>query len=96
MVMINNTPMKYIRVAILALIATTMTSCQTWNGLKNSAPVRFLDEIGAEAMNLISDNGSPTGGGETLQIRGRQIQSRGIYAGQVPTAAAPRQSVVAR
>ena len=85
------------RLLACALLGVTLASCNTWNGFKNSFPVRMLDEIGTEAMSLISENGAPAGGPlKALPERARQVQNRGMYTSRVPAAQLPRQSMAAR
>lgn len=86
------------RIASIALLSVSLTSCNTLNGLKNTLPVRLLDELGTEALSLISENDLPAGSRPaTVQDRARRIENRGIYAGHAPVfIGSPRQSMVSR
>jgi hypothetical protein len=80
--------MKLARLSFLVLISVCSTSCsQTWNALKNTYPVRILDQAGSEVLGLISENNLPTDGKPASMLeRARQIESRGNYAGKVSAA----------
>jgi len=95
--MINTRLMNFpSRLIFCVLLVTTLTSCQTWNGFKSSSPVRLLDELGAEFMGLFADNGMVKTRPEQLHERARQVERRGIYAGQSTAARVESQSMAAR
>lgn len=95
--MINSPLMKFpLRLAASLLLALLFSSCQTWYGLQNSMPVRFFDELGAEAMRMISENDGPSQSLDALQARGQKVQKQGVYAGQLPVVVSPRQGMAAR
>ncbi len=80
--------MKFVRLSFLVLLSVCSTSCsQTWSALKNTYPVRILDQTGSALLGYISENNLPTDGKPaTMQERAREIESRGHYAGKVPAA----------
>jgi len=96
--------MKFARFTFLVLFSACLASCQssqTWNTFKNSSllyPVKFLDQTGSAVLGWLGENNLPTDGKPaSMQERARQIESRGNYAGRVPTAAAlSHANVVAR
>ncbi len=89
--------MKLARTSFLVLLSVGLTSCQTWNAFKNCYPVKFIDQTGSAVLGWLGENNLPTDGKPaSMQERARQIESRGSYAGQMPAAAAPKQSVVSR
>ncbi len=96
--MINTPRMKFpLRAIVGLLLVLPLASCQTWNGFKNSFPVRFIDEIGASAMQMISENDASTQHPSAVLGRGQQVAQRGDYTG--PAAAvvsSPRQRMAAR
>ena len=81
--------MKFFRLSFLVLLSVCSTSCsQTWNALKNTYPVRIMDQTGSALLGYISENNLPTDGKPaSMQERAREIESRGHYAGKVPAAA---------
>ena len=81
--------MKFFRLSFLVLLSVCSTSCsQTRTALKNTYPVRILDQTGSALLGYISENNLPTDGKPaSLQERAREIESRGHYAGKVPAAA---------
>ncbi len=98
-VMINTKLMKFARLSFLILLSTGLTSCQTWEALKNCAPVRAFDETGASMLNMLGENNLPADGKSgSLQDRASKVESRGIYAARkaAPVSVTTRQSVVAR
>ena len=98
-VMINTNLMKFARLSFLILLSSCLTSCQTWEALKNCAPVRMFDETGASMLNMLGENNLPADGKSgSLQDRARKVESRGIYAArkEAPASVTARQSVVAR
>ena len=89
--------MKFARLSLLALFSVSLSSCQTFNALKESYPVRFLDQTGSALLGYLAENDLPANGKPaSIQERARQVESRGSYAGQLPAAASPSRSVVAR
>jgi len=96
--MINTTLMKFTRLSFLVLLSAALTSCQTWDAIKNCAPVKMLDETASSMVHMLGENNLPTDGKPaSMQERARQIESRGNYAGKAPAAAASaHESVVAR
>lgn len=98
-VMINTKLMKFARLSFLILLSSALTSCQTWEALKNCAPVRAWDETGAAMLHMLGENNLPADGKSgSLQDRARKVESRGIYAARkaAPVSVTTRQSVVAR
>jgi hypothetical protein len=98
-VMINTNLMKFARLSFLILLSAGLTSCQTWEAIKNCAPVRAFDETGASMLHMLGENNLPANGKPaSIQERARQVENRGIYAAgkTAPAAAAPRQSMVSR
>ena len=94
--MINRLLMRYSRAALLVVLSAGLTSCQTFQGLMNSFPVRMLDGIGSQAMGFFAESGPDASKPASVQDRARQVESRGIYAGRSPAGVAPRQSMAAR
>ncbi|MFO1481971.1 MAG: hypothetical protein U1F71_01290 [Verrucomicrobiaceae bacterium] len=89
--------MKYSRLAALALLSVSLTSCQTLGGFMNTWPVKMMDQTASSVLGMFSENDLPVSGKPaTLQERAREVESRGIYAGRGPAAVAPRQSMAAR
>lgn len=89
--------MKFARTSFLVLLSIGLTSCQTWNAFKNCYPVKFIDQTGSAMLGWLGENNLPTDGKPaSMQERAREIESRGHYAGKVPAASAPKQTVVAR
>ncbi|WP_294383362.1 hypothetical protein [Prosthecobacter sp.] len=63
----------------------------------NSYPVRMMDQTASALLGYLAENELPTDGKPaSIQDRARQVEGRGIYAGQMPAAVAPRQSMAAR
>lgn len=95
--MINTPSMKFpLRAAVGILFVLPLASCQTWNGFKNSFPVRFIDEIGASAMQMISENDAAPQNPSAVQGRGQQVAQRGDYTGHAAVDVSPRQRMAAR
>ena len=97
--MINTTLMKFTRLSFLILLSGALTSCGTETGaaFKNSFPVKFLDQAGAEMLGWLGENNLPTDGKPaSMRERAREVESRGHYARLVPAAAVSRQSMAAR
>ena len=91
--------MKFARLSFLILLSANLTSCQTWEALKNCAPVRLFDETGSSMLRMLGENNLPADGKPgSLQDRARKVESRGIYAARktTPASVTARQSVVAR
>lgn len=91
--------MKFACLSFLILLSTALTSCQTWEALKNCAPVRAFDETGANMLNMLGENNLPANGKPgSMQDRASKVESRGIYAARkgAPASVTARQSVVAR
>lgn len=81
--------MKFARLSFLVLLSAGLTSCQSWETLMNSSPVKLIDETANGVLSMFGENNLPTDGKPaTMQERARQIESRGKYAGQAPAAAA--------
>ncbi|WP_395748618.1 hypothetical protein [Prosthecobacter sp.] len=77
--------MKFARTSFLVFISFGLTSCQTWNALKNCYPVKFMDQTGSAMLGWLGENNLPTDGKPaTMQERAREIESRGHYAGKTP------------
>ncbi|MBL9185547.1 MAG: hypothetical protein JNN17_25585 [Verrucomicrobiaceae bacterium] len=95
--MINATVMSLIRrIALVVLASASLTSCQTLGGLMNTLPFRLLDEAGAEAMSLFSENNLPaTGRPESIEQRARRIEMNGEYVGRMPMGTTARGSSMA-
>jgi hypothetical protein len=86
----------FCRFALVILAATSLTSCQTLGGLMNTLPFRLLDEAGAEAMNLFSENASSRDGrSETMGQRAQRLEMKGDYVGRMPMTKIARKSSVA-
>jgi hypothetical protein len=94
----KTTAMKFVRLGFLVLLSSAgLTSCQTWDALKNSFPVRMLDDTGSSMLKMLGENKLPADGKPaTMQERARQIASRGRYAGKAPAAGSPAGNVAAR
>ena len=75
--------MNLLRPALFVLLATGLTSCSTLGGLMNSYPVRILDQTGSALMGYLAENDGEARPA-SLEERARQIESRGVYAGQGP------------
>ena len=90
--------MKLRHLSFLVLLSVCSTSCsQTWSALKNTYPVRMMDETGSALLGYISENNLPTDGKPaSMQERAREIESRGHYAGKAPSAGLPAENVAAR
>lgn len=86
-----------VRLAILASISGSLTSCSTLSGLMNSYPVRMMDQTASALLGYLAENELPANGKpESIQERASKVESRGIYAGGAAVIGSPRQSVVAR
>lgn len=90
--MINAFVMSQIRrLALVALVSASLTSCQTLGGLMNTLPFRLLDEAGAEAMSLFTDNSLPANGRpESVEQRAQRIEENGEYVGRSPASVLAR------
>lgn len=95
--MINGFVMSLIRrLALVALASTSLTNCQTLGGVMNTLPFRLLDEAGAEAMSLFSQNNLPaTGRPESIEQRARRVEMNGEYVGRMPMGTTARGSSMA-
>lgn len=86
----------FCRFALVILAATSLTSCQTLGGLMNTLPFRLLDEAGAEAMGLFSENASSQDGhSDTMGQRAKRLEMKGDYVGRMPKTKIARKSSVA-
>lgn len=85
--MIKTPAMNFLRPALFVLLATGLTSCSTLGGLMNSYPVRILDQTGSALMGYLSENDEGARPA-SMEERARQIEARGVYAGQSPAAEA--------
>jgi len=94
--MISKTNMSFFRLILVAIFSVGLTSCQTFQGLMNSFPVRMLDGVGSQALSFFAEAPAADTNPDSLQERARQVENRGIYAGRAPAAEAPRQSMAAR
>jgi hypothetical protein len=86
MAMINTFQMNLLRTAIFVLLATGLTSCNTLGSLMNSSPFRLLDETASSLVGLLAENDEGARSA-SMEERARQIEARGVYAGQSPAAA---------
>lgn len=95
--MIDTSSMKFTRLAVLALVAASLTSCSTLMGLIGSPPVRMLDEAASSVLGLLSENEPPANGRpQSIQDRALQVQTQGIYAGSQEPSPLPTSKVAAR
>ncbi|MDZ4406307.1 MAG: hypothetical protein U1A53_26850 [Prosthecobacter sp.] len=63
----------------------------------NSYPVRMMDQTATALLGYLAENELPANGKPaSIQDRARQVENRGIYAGHLPAAGSPRQSMAAR
>jgi len=84
------------RFALVVLVSASLTSCQTLGGLMNSLPFQILDEAGAAAMSLFSENNMPANSRpESIEERARRIEKNGEYVGRMPVGVSARGSSMA-
>jgi hypothetical protein len=89
--------MKLARLAIPALIATSLTSCSTIGSLMNSSPFRLLDQTGSALMGYLGDNTLPADGKpQSIEERARQVRDEGLYAGRAGIHSPTTSKVAAR
>lgn len=95
--MIKTNSMKFVRLGFLLSLSTVLTSCQTWEALKESAPVKLFDDAGSSLVKMWGENNLPTDGKPaSMQERARQIESRGSYAGKPTVEGSPVEKVAVR
>lgn len=85
------------RIAILAALSASLTSCSTFGGLMNSYPVKMMDQTASALLGYLAENDLPANGRPaSLEERARKVESQGVYAGRTSPAVSSRQSMAAR
>ncbi len=86
-----------VRIAILAALSVSLTSCSTFGSLMNSFPVRMMDEAASGLVGFFAENDLPANGKPaSIEERASKVENRGIYAGRTSAAGSPQQSMAAR